>query len=140
MLLHAQMRVREFHLSASAGRVLIAEDDPAFRQLLASVLRADGFEVFEARNGAELLDWIDELVDGGTIAVDLVISDVQMPVVSGLDVLAALRRRARAMPVILITAFGDEHTHEEAQRLGAAAVFDKPFDLADLRTAALNLA
>lgn len=59
-----------------------------------------------------------------------------MPWASGLTVLAALRRYDWATPAILITAFGDDETHSEARRLGAAAVFDKPFDMRDLRRAA----
>ena len=59
---------------------------------------------------------------------------------TGLDVVAGLRRAEWITPVIIITAFGDEATHAEAQRLGAAAVFDKPFDVNDLRIAALHYA
>lgn len=125
---------------AQAPRVLIAEDDEHLRRLLASTLRRDGFEVIEAWDGAELLGWIGSLLlhpqDGRQ--VDLIISDVRMPLVTGLDVLARLRRVDWVTPVILITAFGDETVHAEAKRLGAVAVFDKPFDLNDVRTAALR--
>lgn len=55
-----------------------------------------------------------------------------MPGKSGLEVLAGLRQSDWSTPVILITAFGDEWTHAEAQRLGATSI-DKPFDLHDLR-------
>jgi DNA-binding NtrC family response regulator len=65
----------------------------------------------------------------------LIISDVRMPGVSGLDVLATLRREDWSTPVILMTAFGDLETRAEARRLGAKALFDKPFDVDDLRTA-----
>ncbi|MCU0620491.1 MAG: response regulator [Gemmatimonadales bacterium] len=70
---------------------------------------------------------------------DIVVSDIRMPGKTGLELLAGLRRADWATPVILITGFGDRHTLAEAQRLGAAAVFDKPFDVDDLRTAVLNL-
>ncbi len=62
-----------------------------------------------------------------------------MPGWNGLAVLQHLRREDWAMPFIVITAFGDEDTHQEASRLGAAAVFDKPFDVDDLRTAVFNI-
>jgi len=65
---------------------------------------------------------------------DLIVSDVRMPGWSGLDLLRFLRHRRSAIPVVLITAFGDRDTHERAARLGAA-VLDKPFALADLRRA-----
>ena len=67
------------------------------------------------------------------------ISDIKMPGLSGLDLLDTLRRSDWAMPVILITAFGDRETHDEAIRLGAVRVFDKPFELDDLVETALRI-
>ena len=64
----------------------------------------------------------------------LVVSDLQMPGATGLDVLHWLSRWLRGVPVILITAFGDARTHERAAKLGAAEVMDKPFDLEALRS------
>jgi DNA-binding response OmpR family regulator len=120
--------------------VLIAEDDADMRKLLAERLRREGFEVLEARDGRELVELIAAQVLGGSgdrPPIDLVISDVRMPGMSGLDALASLRRHDWGTPFIVITAFGDADTHAEARRLGAAAVFDKPFDVDDLCTAAL---
>lgn len=111
------------------------------RCLLALALRADGFEVIEVTNGGELMDRIAQLVPGRPAAhrkVDLIITDLRMPVASGLDAVFQLRQVDRTTPVILITAFGDDETHAAAERL-SAHVFDKPFDLEDLRMAALNL-
>lgn len=123
-------------------RILLAEDDEYMRRLLAAGLRRDGFEVIEAANGAELVALLGTLVrqspDGR--AVDLIVSDIRMPWANGLRVLEMLRRSDWATPVILITAFGDGETHAEARRLGAAAVFDKPFEIDDLRTAVVNFA
>src|SRR5262245_46918642 len=125
-----------------APRILVAEDDAEMRNLLAATLRRHGYEVVEARNGEQLLDLIgSELLHPHTNApVDLVISDVRMPGWSGLDVLAGLRSADWATPFIVITAFGDFDTHAEARRLGALAVFDKPFDLDDLCTVVLYAA
>jgi len=117
--------------------VLVAEDDTRMRQLLAAMLRRAGFEVTEAKNGAELLDCIGNLGATPTRSIDLIISDIRMPMLSGLDVLTEARWDRWDIPVILITAFGDEDTHAEARRLGAAAVFDKPFELDVIRSAAL---
>lgn len=122
-------------------RVLLAEDDAAMRRLLSLALRADGFDVIEASNGGELLERVGDLAithrhDGAS--VHLVITDVRMPIASGLEALRKLREFDRTMPVIVITAFGDPHVHEIARQLGAH-VFDKPFDLEDLRTAAASL-
>jgi DNA-binding response OmpR family regulator len=59
-----------------------------------------------------------------------------MPGVSGLSVLAGLHELQNAPPIILITAFGDPATHAEAKRLGAGAMIDKPFEIAELISAA----
>jgi DNA-binding NtrC family response regulator len=121
-------------------RVLLAEDDTEMRRLLVSTLRREHCHVIEARTGAQLSEHI--LAAGlGTAEpeVDLIISDVRMPGRSGLDVLTALRRTDRETPVILITAFGDAEIHAEAHRLGVLAVFNKPFDLDDLRTLVVSL-
>ena len=118
-------------------RILLAEDDPEFRALLAATLREDGFEVVEARDGHALLDYLADAVssEGDIDQFDLVVSDIRMPGYSALDILAGAHRALRHTPVILITAFGDRATHERARNLGARAVFDKPFELDDFRTA-----
>lgn len=118
-------------------RVLIAEDDPEMGDLLAAALHLDGYEVVHARTGAQLLDSIGtQLLNALDRApVDLIISDIRLPGMSGLEVLAALRQTDWSTPVILISAFADPETHAEAHRLGATLVFNKPFDIDDLRMA-----
>jgi DNA-binding response OmpR family regulator len=137
-----RMRFYDAELATRTIRLLVAEDDPEMRRLLCDRLRLDGFAVLEAKDGQQLLDYINTHVLHPTCddqAVDLVISDVRMPGRTGLDVLADLRREDGAVPFIVITAFGDRETYGEARRLGAAAVFDKPFELDDLCTAVINL-
>ena len=115
------------------SRVLLAEDDDELRHLLAKILRRDGFDVVEARDGADLLECVDTLTaDPAATVPDLIVSDIRMPGFSGLDVLWALRRGSCATPMILLTAFGTIETREEAKRLGAVAVLDKPLDPAVL--------
>jgi len=118
----------------SPARLLLAEDDRELRELLAYVLREDGHEVVEARDGHELLQLLSDSVHrNGSFA--LVVSDVRMPGLTAFDVLGRLQRALTDTPVILITAFGDRTTHLRAQRMGACRVFDKPFDFDDLRAA-----
>ncbi len=129
---------QDAHAAAQARpRIILAEDDQDMRQLLASALSEDGYDVIEIADGAELLQAIHsrqhQRVARG------IISDIQMPLLSGFDVLADLRSTNPTIPVILITAFGDERTHAAARMLGVAAVFNKPFDVDDLRTAVLNI-
>ncbi len=117
------------------ARLLLAEDDFELRELLACVLRADGHEVVEARNGNELWSLLHADDPSGEEPFALVVSDVRMPGLTAFDVLSRLQRSLSNTPVILITAFGDQTTHLRALRLGASRVFDKPFDCDDLRVA-----
>jgi CheY-like chemotaxis protein len=122
-------------------RILVAEDDREMRRMMTASLSDEGFVVVEAGDGNRLLELIgSQLLSPNRDHVDLIISDVRMPGHTGLEVLAGLRGSDWATPFILITAFGDEETHAEARRLGAVAIFDKPFDLDDLKTAVMNLA
>lgn len=120
-------------------RALIAEDDDVFRRLLVATLKRDRFEVSEAHNGRELVELVAAAVQRSDARFDLIISDIRMPQMSGLEALAGLRAADWACPVILISAFAGDATRAEASRLGASAFFAKPFDLDDLRTAALYL-
>ena len=110
--------------------VLLAEDDREMRMLLAAALRQAGYDVVEALDGVDLLDCIAWVVERRPDWSETVlVSDVRMPAMGGLEVLARLRSMGWPGPIILITAFGDEATHDLARRLGATHVLDKPFDL-----------
>jgi len=125
---------------AEPKRLLLAEDDEALRTLLAETLRRDGYDVIEARHGMQLLEVLEPVMFEGQLEErpDLIISDYHMPGCTGMSILAGLHSSGLNIPFIVITAFGDEATHTKARHLGAVAVFDKPFDLDDLRTAVLN--
>jgi len=116
------------------GRLLLAEDDPDFRYLLASALRAAAHEVVEVSNGVDLLDVLGGslILEDGIGNFDLVLSDVQMPGWTGLDALASLGHGPPLPPVIVITAFGDDDLRRRAKRAGAVAFFSKPLDIDDL--------
>jgi DNA-binding response OmpR family regulator len=120
-----------------AKRILVAEDDGEMRRLLVDSFRDDGYDVLEAGDGCHLRDYVEYLrstiVNGRFFDVDAIISDIRMPGASGLEVLTEMRRYDSETPVILITAFGDAQTYADAHRAGASAVFDKPFDLDELR-------
>jgi CheY-like chemotaxis protein len=121
-------------------RVLLAEDDPDMRRLLAARLRAAGHHVVEASDGVGIVDVIESMVwSEPPDAFDVIVSDVHMPGLSGLDVLAALRCSGLPTPVILITAFGDDDVHAEALELGAVAVLDKPIDPQALDAAVMQV-
>ena len=116
---------------AHRPRILVAEDDPAMRQLLASALRWEGYHVVAVRSGKELLDRLGS----ATLShhgYDAIVSDIRMPGPSGLDVLWGLRSGHDETPIILITAFGSEETHARAKEHGATAILDKPFVIESL--------
>jgi len=121
--------------------LLLAEDDDGLRPLLAERFRAEGFEVIEAEDGAAVVEYLAESIVQSTRhpGFDLIVSDIRLPGLNALDVLRGARAALEATPVILITAFGDQRTHDRALMLGASAVFDKPLDVDDLIDAAYRL-
>jgi len=122
-------------------RLLLAEDDDGLRPLLAERFRAEGFEVVEAEDGTAVVDCLAQSIVKGDDeqSFDLIVSDIRLPGLNALDVLRGARRALESTPVILITAFGDQRTHDRALLLGASAVFDKPLDVDDLIDAACKL-
>jgi two-component system response regulator (stage 0 sporulation protein F) len=122
---------------APAPRILLAEDTDDMRSVVAMRLRQQGYSVTECCNGAELIaelgDYLGNVpVDARTRRFDLIISDIRMPGVFGTSVIEGAAEYRNFPPTILITAFGDEETHEKARQIGVSAVLDKPFDMNDL--------
>jgi CheY-like chemotaxis protein len=114
-------------------RILVAEDDIEMRRLLAWQLRRSGFEVTECSDGYQLLDRVGNPISASEEHdFDLIVSDIRMPGVTGLEVLEDMHNQEWFTPMILITAFGDSQIHAQASSLGAAAIFDKPFDIENL--------
>lgn len=114
----------------SPSRVLLAEDNGEMRDLLALTLRAEGYEVHECTHGMELLQHLKPLFNDESIPFDVIVSDIRMPGVTGLEVLEGVHQEAAPCPpVLLITAFGDEDTHAMAKSCGVYTVLDKPFTL-----------
>jgi DNA-binding NtrC family response regulator len=111
-------------------RVVVAEDDAELRRLLAGKLRRQGYDVVEVGTGERLAQHL--IAEGALSDTDLIVSDIRMPGLSGMDLLAYLQTRGEFPPVALITGFGDQPTRQEAKALGATAFFDKPLDLDEL--------
>jgi two-component system response regulator (stage 0 sporulation protein F) len=118
----------------NSSSILLAEDDEEMRKLLALMLRKEGYRVFECMDGLSLLDMLSPYFLPGQEHenFDLIISDIRMPGVTGLEILTGANELDDFPPIILITAFGDKEVHMQAERLGAAALFDKPFDLDEM--------
>ena len=107
----------------SPKRILIVDDEPHIRRLLAHRLTADGFQVAEADNGEQGLEAIDEFPP------DLVLLDLMMPGANGLEVLACIRSAPAhaGIPVIILTAKGQDTDRELAFAGGATDFVTKPF-------------
>ncbi len=121
--------------------VLLIEDDDAMRKMLAEVFRREGWKVTECENVLRWLKFCVNETKGNSAEsqdiYDVVVSDIRMPDMSGLDVLRMLKdiHCAEACPpTILITAFGDEESHQRAKQLGATQILNKPFDTKTLIT------
>ncbi len=109
-----------------AARVLLADDDPDLRSIVAESLRADGMSVQEASTGAELLS---KLAQGG---VDLLITDVMMPALGGVQAAAMARSAGVDIPVLVVTASAEAWIAESVSKLQRADVLYKPFSGAEL--------
>ncbi len=116
------------------ARIFLAEDDDEMRLLLYEALVYDGYDVVDLSSGRELFNLLQRATEL-RIEPDIVVSDIRMPGMTGLEILKRIREQGSKTPVVLITAFGDEETLNAASRLGATAVFNKPFDIDDLRIA-----
>jgi two-component system response regulator PilR (NtrC family) len=112
---------------APRPRVLVVDDEPSMREMLSIVLRRDGYDVRVAENGREAI----RLLQGDQ--VDLLLSDIQMPEVSGVDVLRAAKDANRDVVAFMMTAFASTETAVEAMRLGAVDYLTKPFSMDELR-------
>jgi two-component system, OmpR family, alkaline phosphatase synthesis response regulator PhoP len=106
--------------------VLVVEDDPTLRMGLSATLRSAGFRVLLAKTGTE----------GIELALnehpDLVLLDVMLPGMNGFEICEEIRRRNRELPIIMLTAKGEEHDKVRGLRLGADDYVVKPFGVAEL--------
>jgi len=102
-------------------QLLIVDDDYDLRESLAAYFAQPGFEVTTLDSGAALLETLPEGFNG------VIVCDLKMPMMDGLQVLDALQKMRDAPPVILMTAYGDIPTAVRAMHLGAYDFLEKPF-------------
>ncbi len=109
-------------------KVLVAEDNPANRELIREILELQGYEVLEAKNGLEALEQIEEKLP------DLVLMDIQMPLIDGLEAVTKLRSDERfgKLPVIALTAYAMNGDEEKALMAGFDGYLPKPMDVRQL--------
>jgi two-component system response regulator AtoC len=110
-------------------RILAVDDEPSMRRLLEISLRQAGYQPVVAANGKEALSFIK------SEHIDLVLSDLHMPSMNGLELLKAIRAESDFLPFIMVTAQGEIKTAVEAMKLGAEDYILRPFDLETLEVA-----
>ena len=113
------------------SRILIADDEDSMRLLVARAIAMDGHDTVTAQDGAEALEILTR-EDG---AFDLLLTDIQMPVMDGIALALSAARDFPDLTILLMTGFADQR--ERASNLSAIAhdVITKPFSVADIRTA-----
>jgi two-component system cell cycle response regulator CpdR len=113
------------------SKILIADDEDSMRQLVARAIAVDGHETVTAQDGAEALEILTR-ADGG---FDLLLTDIQMPVMDGIALALSVARDFPDLTILLMTGFADQR--ERASNLNALVhdVVTKPFSVADIRTA-----
>jgi DNA-binding NtrC family response regulator len=122
-----QLDLRKSKGFMKTGSLLIVEDADDIREILIEVLTPLAKTIHEADDGEKGLEM---LLKGN---YDCVISDINMPNLSGLQMLQEARVSLKAVPFVMITGYGDQKTMREALKLGATDFIDKPFDNAHIR-------
>ena len=109
------------------SRILVVDDEESIREFFQIMLKREGYEVFTASNGLEGFEFLKKN------PVDLIISDIQMPEMSGLELLSKVKEVDPDMVMIMITAFGSTEIAVEAMKRGAYDYIQKPFKIDEVK-------
>lgn len=107
--------------------ILVVDDESGIREVLRAALSAEGYRVMAATNGEEALTVLERET------VDLLITDLSMPEMDGIELLRRASRQSPDTPAIVVTAFGSKESAIEAMRHGAVNYLEKPFDVEEMR-------
>lgn len=110
-----------------SGKILIVDDQFGIRILLNEVLQKEGYETFQAANGIQALEIVDNH------SPDLVLLDMKIPGMDGIEILKRMKEKNENIRVIIMTAYGELDMIQKAKDLGALTHFAKPFDIDDIR-------
>jgi two-component system response regulator PilR (NtrC family) len=113
--------------TGNRSRILVVDDEPSMRELLDILLRREGHEVFTASNGRKAIEILERE------PIDLLISDIKMPDMSGVDVLKAAKMLDPDLIGIMVTAYASVENAVEAMHLGAYDYVSKPFNVEELK-------
>lgn len=119
--------MKELERGEGVAKVLIVDDQMGVRRLLFETFKEDEHEVEMASNGTDAVKLLK------TFKPDLILMDMKMPGMNGIETLGQIRAIDRQVGVIMMTAYGDVQNMEQAKELGILNYMSKPFDLFDLR-------
>lgn len=117
--------------SSGTKRILLIDDDPSFLAYSTFILTQSGYHVFEARDGCEALQRIEEHQING-IQLDLLVTDIRMPGMSGVSLLRQLCARKIRTPVLVISGFLDPAGYRELKEMNYLDILVKPFKPGEL--------
>jgi DNA-binding NtrC family response regulator len=121
-------------VTQQSKRILVVDDEENARTTLSRILRREGFEVASAGNGVEALDFLRKN------KVEIVITDINMPEMSGITFLREMNKTYPDTNVIMITAYGEIESYIEAMNLGAFEYINKPFRIDELKKTIYKIA
>lgn len=126
--------IPEFQQSSQQLCVLLVEDESIIRETVAIALADEGYEVITADNGRQALNLIRSATmrDDGTFSIDLIILDLMLPYVNGLDICRSLRQQNNFTPILILSARGSEMDVVVGLEVGADDYLIKPFGLREL--------
>ena len=107
--------------------ILVVDDEENALYAMEFILETADYGVTTAKNGQEALDKILAAKDNGSL-FDLLIADIQMPVLTGLELVDELKRLSIDVPILVITGYGSKELSDELMRKGCDGYLDKPFD------------
>lgn len=107
--------------------ILIVDDQQGIRLLLNEVFKKEGFITHLAANGIDALNIVQ------TKYIDCVLLDMRIPGMDGLEILTRLKLQEINLPVVMMTAYGEQDTIDKAMQLGAIRYFTKPFNIFEVR-------
>ena len=112
--------------------ILVVDDESSHRQMIKAVLSAEGYEIKDAFNGIEAVKAIEEKF------YDLILMDIRMPGLSGIETLQKIKDISPGIPIIIMTAYASVNTAIEALKSGAYDYLTKPLDIEELKILVAN--
>ncbi len=119
-------------MKKTEGKILVVDDEKSMREILQIFLKNEGYSVSVADNGQSAIEAVKKDI------FDLIITDMKMPKVSGLDLLKSVKKITPDTVVVIITAFGTTESAVEAMKLGAYDYIQKPFQMDNIRLVVKN--